>query len=273
MQDLDPRIIRVGIEIDGQLRTYEGLDITASGTKYANPLQNECEIKISNLSREVRDYLLTETSPLNQRKVRKSIILEAGRVSYGTSVLFRGDITSVVGGQPPDITLTIKAMTGNWDKGNVVSNSQPGQAQLSKISEQAAKDMGLKLDFQAKDKSIANYSHTGAAIKQVDRIGTAGAVSAYIDDDRLVVKDIDMPLTGRTRVLSLDTGMIGAPEFTEQGIKVKFLYDGQTALGGALDITSVMNPAANGRYQIYKLQFEVASRNTAFYWIAEAKRI
>ncbi len=66
--------------------------------------------------------------------------------------------------------------------------------------------------------------------------------------------------------------MIGIPEFTEQGIKVKMLLDNQTKLGGGLRITSSIYPAVNGDYVIYKLGFDIATRDTPFYYIAEAAR-
>lgn len=274
MQQLDPRIVKVSIQIGDQLKTYEGLYVTISGTKYANPIQNECEIKITNLSRETRDYLLTETSPFQPGgSKRKQVIVEAGRVSTGTAVIFKGDIVSSVGGQPPDIELTLKAQTANFHKGTMVSKSKGPSSSLRSIARQSAETLGLTLDFQAQDKQVSNYQHAGAATREIDKISSAGAVSVYIDDDRLVVKDVFLPLTGKTRILNIDTGMVGIPEFTEQGIKVKFLLDTVTTLGGALDIESQTNPAANGRYVIYKLAFEISSRDTPFYWVAEGKRV
>lgn len=273
MADIDPRLMRIGIEVgNNQIKWYdEQFAITASGTKYANALQNECEAKITNVNKETRDYLLTETSPLNKNATPKRLFVEAGRVSTGRSLVFEGDITSVVGSQPPDITICIKAKTGNFQKGNVVARSK-SQTPLSNIAQGVAQDLGLRLDFQAKDKQIGNYSHSGAALKQVDRLGTTGAVNAYINNGVLVVKDLNIPLKARTRVLNIDTGMIGIPEFTEQGVKVKMLFDNQTDLGYGIDITSVMNPAVNGVYSVYKMQFELASRDTPFYLIAEAVR-
>ncbi len=66
--------------------------------------------------------------------------------------------------------------------------------------------------------------------------------------------------------------MIGIPEFTEQGIKVKFLLDNRTTLGGGIQIESKIYPATNGNYVIYKLGFEITNRDKPFYWIAEATR-
>ena len=73
--------------------------------------------------------------------------------------------------------------------------------------------------------------------------------------------------------LNLDSGMIGIPELNEEGVKVTFLLDNLTTLGSALEITSELYPAANGNYTIYKLGFNIASRDTPFYYVAEAKRI
>lgn len=270
--ELDPRLLRIGIEVGGQLKLYEGLAMTASGTKFANANQNECEVKITNLDQATRDYLLTETSPFNKNKKRKVLTVEAGRVSTGYSLVFSGDITNAVGAQPPDITITLKAATGDHAKGDIIATSQPGVAPLRNIAARVAQDMGLALDFQATPKQIANYTFTGSKVKQVEQLGVMGRVNAYIDDTTLVVKDFNAPLAKRTRELNLDTGMIGVPEFTEQGIKVKMLFDNQTVLGGGINITSRLNPAANGLFTVSKLGFELASRDTPFYYIAECAR-
>ena len=272
MAELDPRLLRIGIEVSGQLKLYEGLAVTASGTKYANANQNECEVKITNLDKATRDYLLTETSPFNKNKKRKVLTVEAGRVSTGYSLVFSGDITNAVGAQPPDISLTLKAATGDYAKGQIIASSQPGVAPLQNIASRVAQDLGLSLTFEAKPKQISNYTFTGSAIKQVDQLGATGRVNAFVDDKTLVVKDFNAPLSSRIRDLDLDTGMIGIPEFTEQGIKVKMLFDNQTTLGGGLRIKSKLNPAADGLYTVFKLQFELASRDTPFYYIAECTR-
>lgn len=271
--ELDPRIVRVGIEVAGKLQTYDGLAVVATGCKYANPLENECEVKITNLARATRDYILTEASPFNASKARKRLIVEAGRRSFGVSTVFEGDITSAIASQPPDITLTLKAATGNYSKGNVIQRTQPGLCSFRQIAAQVAKDLGLSLNFQCADKQIANYAFTGGALRQVDQLAACGGVNAYVDDRVLVLKTYGAPLAGSTRILNLETGMIGAPEFTERGVKVKMLYDNQTKLGSGLQIESVLNPGVNGTYTVYKLGFELASRDTPFYLVAEAVRI
>lgn len=272
MSSFDPRILRIGIEVDGKLNVYEGLWATATISKFANPLQNEAEVKIANLSREVRDFLLTETSPFNQSKKPKRITIEAGRQSTGAYRLFIGDITECTPSQPPDITLTIKAKTKQADKGLVVAVSQGAQEKLSVIARGVAASLGLSLVFEAQDKNISNYSFTGGALKQVSKLGEAGNVNAYVDDDRLIVKDYNAPLAQVTSILSKSSGLVGIPELTEQGIKVKYLLDPKAQLGGELELDTEIYKAVNGKYVIYTLSYELASRDTAWYCIAECKR-
>ena len=274
MANLDPRIVRIGIEIgDGQVKYFEGLDIHAQGTKYANPIQNECEVKISNLAKATRDFILTETSPFNLNKKPKKLIVEAGRVSYGTTQIFVGNITSSNIGQPPDIVLTLKSLTKNSKKGSVVSRSLGSVSQLSNVAQNVADDLDANLIFEADDKSISNYAFNGGALKQLDQLQAAGDVDVFIDNETLVVKNRGTPLAGQMRVLNIDTGMIGVPQLTEHGLRVSCLIDNKTAIGGAIEIQSILNPSLNGIYSIFQMGFDIASRDTAFYYLCDCKRL
>lgn len=274
MQGLDPRLITVAVEVNGGFKTYnQGLAITAKGTKYASALMNDCEVTISNLDKATQDYILTETSPYNLNRTPKLINIDAGRTSYGLSRIFSGNIYTSKPSQPPDIAVILTCLTRGFDQGNVISRNQPGQVALSKIAQQVANDLNLTLTFEADDRQITNYNYSGSALNQITELGKFGPIDAYQDDQRLIIKNKNKPLSSKTRIVNLNTGMIGIPELTEQGIKVKFLLNNQTVVGGALQVTSNVYPAANGNYIIYKLSFDIASRDTPFYYIAEAARV
>lgn len=273
MNLLDLRRIRVGIEILGRIQYYEGMRVKVTGTKYANPTQNDCTVVISGLKKDTRNYILSETSPFNQNPTPKRLIVEVGRVSTGLFRLFVGDIVSAEPGSPPDLDLTIKAKTSNSQSGNVISAGSGSSSKFSAIAAQVAKDLGLTLDFQAQDKNVANYYHTGAALKQVGKLQEMGGVSAYIDDDRLVVKDVSAPLSGRVRILNKNSGMVGIPKRNEKGVKVQFLIDPDTVLGGALRIDSKIDPAVNGDYVITQLAFDAQSHETPFFYTATATKL
>ena len=272
MADIDNRLIRVGIEVSGRMRFYDQLAITAQGTKFANPNQGECSISITNLSRSVRDFIATETSPFNRNPSQKRITLEAGRVSTGVSLLYSGNIFRSTISQPPDQVITIKCLTGQFMKGRTIATSLPGTIPLSRIVQQVATDSGLVAENEADERNISNWNFTGSALKEIEKLADVPGINAFVDNDRLIVKNINRALTGRLRVLTPETGLIGIPEPTEQGLKVTMLYDNQTVLGGALEIRSNRYPIFNGRYIIYKLGFSITNRDTPFYLMAEVRR-
>lgn len=110
MADYDPRIVRVGVRVGNYINWYTDLAITAEGSKTTNETQAECTVTLTNLTKDVRDYLLKETSPFNKKKDKKLLIVEAGRRSTGAKRIFEGDITETSISQPPDIELTLKAL-------------------------------------------------------------------------------------------------------------------------------------------------------------------
>jgi len=272
--NLDPRIVSVSFEVNGKIKTYSSpLSIKATGTKFANALQNEATITIYNLDKTTQDYLLTETTPFNLNRQVKTLTLKAGRQSYGTAVIYTGNIVSSSVTQPPDTGIILKCLTGNFLKGNVIASNINSQASLETVGGQVAQQLGLSYVYQAQEKTVNSYNFTGSAPKQVQLINSLGGVNAFVDNNTLYIKDGLIPITGTTRLLDSSSGMIGIPEFTEQGLKVTFLLDNKTSIGGGLDIKSSVYPSINGKYVIYKLGFNITTRDTPFYYVAECARI
>lgn len=273
---IDPRMLKLVITIGTTQYIYEdtgditspGLFMTAKGSKYANAIQNECTLTISNLASNEKNFILTETSPFNQNTEAKQMEVYAGRVSTGYALVFSGDITNVNATQPPDVDVIIKSATGQHLKAGVVGINRGAQAKLSAIAGGVANDLGLQLNFQASDKLISNHTYSGSQLGEVTKVGDLGNVNAYIDDNTLVVKDWNVPLKNTAVVVNETTGMIGIPELTEEGVQVTFLFNNITQLGGMVQLTSTNNPSLNGNYTISKLDFDLANRDTAFYFKA-----
>ena len=264
----------MSLEVNNGTKVYASpLNIKATGTKYANALQNEANITLFNLEKSTQDFLLSETTPFNLSTTPKILTLSAGRESYGLAKIFVGNIVSSSLSQPPDIGITLKCMTGNFLKGNVVGNNFGKSASLKEVGQNVASQLGYAYLYEADDKTITNYSFSGSAPKQLQLINSLGGVNAFVNDGTLYMKNAMVPLKGTTRILDASSGMIGIPEFTEQGLRVTFLLDNKTTIGGGLQIKSEVYPAINGNYVIYKLGFNITTRDTPFYYIAECARI
>ena len=270
---LDERIVRLSIEVNGKVKVYENLSIIAAGVRYGNPLQNEMEVTIYNLDRATQDYILSETTPYNANYGPKTVTLEAGRQSYGTSVIYVGNVVYSGVSQPPDVGITLRCLTGNFLKLSTINATQPGQTTLEQIVKAAAGELQVLLNFQAVDKLVSNYAYSGSALQQVDAIARLGYLNVYADNNELVVKDGGVPLRGDIKEISASTGMIGIPEFIEHGVRVKFFIDNKTTLGQGVHLVSEIYPAINGVYVIYQLAFVVTNRLTPFYYIADCASI
>ena len=277
--ELDPRLIRVTITVGAQVHVYDqNFEITVSGTKYANALMNEAEVTIENLQKDVQDFILTATTPYALYEAPgtiRTILIEAGRVSYGLSQIYFGNIYASRVSQPPDIKITLRCFTGFSRKSSILSLSVPGQISLSHAAQLTAQNNALGLNFAVPDINIQNYTYNGSASGMIPSLAALGGLTTrtFNDDQALNVLVLGQPLGSVSEIIASDSGMVGIPEFTEQGIKVKYLLSNRSKLGGALQIVSTVYPAANGTYVIYKLSFDIASRDTPFYYIAEASRI
>lgn len=244
----------------------------ASGTKYANPLQNECAIDISGLNDETRDFILTETSPYNKHKTPPRVIVECGRVSTGLHVVFVGDITEATISSPPDVDLSIKAKTNNGNNAKVVTTDGIERISLRELSNIVAQNNGLLISYHATDKQVANYAYAGSASAQIQDLQRVGGVRAFVDDGVLFVKDERESIKDRVRVLNMNSGLVGIPKPTDKGLEVTYLIDGESQLGGTLRLDSKMNKSLNGDYVINQLKFDIATHSDEFYYTALCER-
>jgi hypothetical protein len=269
----DSRIIKVTIEFDDGISTFEGLNIRANGEKYMSALPGNCQCAIYNLTKSQRNYILTRTSPLNKDRSDIRMTIEVGRQSYGTFILFDGSIWRAAMTQPPDIGLILEAYTYGYSATQTVSKTYAPYSQLSQIAQSIANDLGMVLINHATDKIVGNVSHSGSVAQQVQQLNNIGGVIAYSSNNILYVVDAGKALPGASRIINSSTGMIGIPQITDYGCSTSVMMDNTINLGGSVTIQSMENPAANGIYYVEKIDFDVANREDPFWQILSCKGI
>lgn len=271
--ELDPRIVIVTLVADGVATTYEGLSIEVKGIKTSETIMSQCEVVILNLKSEDRERILKETNPFLNRGERISITVEVGRVSYGTTVLYTGNVFRSSAMPKPNLGVSLKCIQGYDNRAKIVSRSASEVTDLSSIAAWVAEDNGYNLSFEITDKKIARYAFTGSAQASLSQLESLTGASVYVDNETLYVVESDLPANGLpVRVLDSTSGLISA-EGTEYGAKIKMLFDTVTRIGGQIDLTSEINPSLNGSYRVRKLPFHITSRGQPFYYVAECNRI
>lgn len=273
----DPRILTVEIEFEDGSRVYSSpMNIQISGSKTIASAQNTCTICISNMKKEERDYVMSNCnqSLASSYKVRRVRVM-AGRESKGSWKVFNGDIVGASVSQAPDVTITLRAQTNARDKTQWWAFSKTGPVTLETLVQDTASILGLsyKIDPKVdKGKIIPSYTFNGVVTAMIVRISELANVRCYVDDDTLVVTDWAAGLSNTIVEINKDSGMIGIPEFTEYGIRVKTLADRNIVLGGAIRLSSIMVPVMNADYVITRLDYDLTSREQAFYYDVWANR-
>lgn len=277
MAGFDPRILNVELEFDdGSLIYGDPLYIKVQGSKTIASLQNTATITIGNLTKEHRDYIMSNCNQVlqSQYKIRK-VRVTAGRQSVGSWQVYEGDIISASLSQPPDIMLTLRCATMARDKTNFWTYSNTGPITLGQIAQDFANVMGLNLNIDpavSASQTVPRFTFNGQPVGMLTRISEMFNVKAYTDDNSIIIKPWTEALTNQIVLVSSDSGMVGIPEFTEYGIKVKTLVDKSVKLGGALRLTSTMVPVMNADYVITRIDYSLATRETEFYYDLWANR-
>lgn len=249
--------------------------ILATGTRFTDGSLGECAIRIDNISKKTRDFLVTKTSPWVTPRLYANLTLSVGRKSKGAFILFSGQASASNPSQPPDIGLTFVSLTMSAMLGNIGSLNAGATSTAKSIAQQIAAGLpnpvtgtpGIPLDYQAEtNPNIRNYSYNGALIKQVDRLNAIGGINAFIDNNILVIVDQDKPRSSQPLVINKLNGMIGIPEVNSLGVTAKVLIGPEILPWQAVTVQSDLNPAANGTFIVYRLGFDIASRAAPFYW-------
>jgi len=244
----DNRLVTLSFTLaNGETITYDQeYYIACSGTKFGNSNLADMELRIDNIAINTRNNIITQTSPLNLLRTPVNVQLLVGRRSFGAFVLFQGGVVATNPTQPPDIGLTMRSLMLVLQLTNPIKLTAPAQIKLSVLAAQVAQQLGVKLSFQATDKMVDNYSFTGAALKQVEKIAEAGNYTACIDNDTLVVLNNGQARNKTPIQVNSSTGMIGVPELTDFGVRVRMLINSQVQILDQIQVTSAINPSANG---------------------------
>lgn len=273
MASIDDRIVRVGLTINGKTNWYQNYQIKAKGMKVSSTMAAETEITITGINSDTRNFILQNTKPgraTTRRNVR--VTLEVGRLSYGAATYFIGDVYRSYPTKKPDLGVILKCLVGHSKKSTIVQRGGLGElTALSQIATWVADDNGYKLSFEITDRYIRNYSFTGSANEELVTLEDLANSDVYVDNDILYVKDSDAQAKG-TSVFEVNNNnrTLLEASATEAGVVVKMLFHPAVTVGSVIDLESEINPSINGRYTVYKVNFDIAKRGTNFYNTVEA---
>ena len=261
--------IRIGLALykDEQKRTlvYEGVETHVSIEKPGEPDQNKATVEMYNLSMDaMRDMTTLSFRPLQTKK--NLIVIFAGDETEGMSQCFAGEIDTAYAdfSGAPTIKMHIEAAAGSYPS---LKASPPiavkGSQSAASLIEQFAKESGYAFRNNGVSASVKNAVLNGSPVQKMRAVAGMVGCELLIDDNVVKIQPYDKGLDeGNAVLMSKDSGMLGYPTFTSEGISLKCLYNPDLQLGGMIEVDTVV-PGAKGTWKITKLSHSLVANATS----------
>lgn len=279
---LAQRVLNVILELpSGNVTLDASLDLHVHIKKDALAIQNSCTIDVFGLSQSVREAILSQFTAWNKRQIETgnaqpnyvNMYVQAGYLSDNkdtTTIVFSGQVVLVNPiSAPPNIGVRITCYSQQLQKLQWVTGTAPASMPFKQYVEWAGAQMGVSsIDCKTSydDTVVWNPSGTTEVVAHllIDiQSYYRPNVVAFIDNNILYVRDANKVIDTAQKVTISE--FIGTPMWTEWGVEFTTLYNPQLQLAGAPTLNSKMNPSLNKTYVTTSLEYDLTSRDVAFY--------
>lgn len=247
----------------GNSKIIEGLATDVDITKPGLPEKNSASVSIANISlADMEQMTFLAFQPL--QSLKNLITIEAGEQGKTLATVFKGEITSAYAdyGSVPDVEFKIEALSGGYAAQiGAKPISVKGNAKAADLIKQFAKEIGYTFKNEGVAASVRNAVFNGSPIEKARSVADEVGAELLIDDDSMILMPYDKPRSGGAVLLTPETGLIGYPSFTSDGISFSCFFNPNLKQGGQVKIESIV-PRASGHWKITKLSHRLTAYRT-----------
>ena len=225
------------------------LRITFEASKTITPEPNPAKISVYNLNENNRNRIMSGEFD--------KVILMAGYNELRT--VFAGDIVDKYERRnATDTILNLECGDGAYDITNARINAVlSGGANDASIVDKSLATM-TKTELGAVILPLNNHLPRGRVLVGntrdiMGKIARSNHADWFVHDGSLVVLPKDQHLGEEGFVISKDSGMVGSPEKTKDGVKVTCLLNTGLIIGGLVKVKSILK-SFNGVYKITEIK-------------------
>ena len=239
---------KLDISNDQETLSIEQLRVAFEIDKTINEKPNPAKIQVWNLNRDHINQLLSQ----DYKKVALS-------VGYGElRQIYAGDITKTrIQREGLDFVLTLECSDGHqaYTQSRAKTTLKAG-ATDKQIVEELQKTMPKvqsgAIDIPNQRKLPRGRGLNGNSRDILTKIARNNKADWSIQDGSLIFLPKDKVLSDDAVLISQDTGMINAPEQTDEGLELTCLLNPALQIGGLVKVESIIE-YFNGEYKIVKL--------------------
>ncbi|MBS4773137.1 MAG: hypothetical protein KHX55_02540 [Proteobacteria bacterium] len=241
-------------------KIIRGLPVKVEISNPGFPAMSSATISISGINQDDLEALtFLAFRPLTYAQ-GNILSVYGGDEETGLSLAFMGNIVTSVPNYnaAPNVTLEIEAMAGYYAKLLAVppytfKGSIPVASVLQDICEQA----GLVFVNEGETKSILNPYLKGSPLQKIITLANSYNLNIALTGETVTLKSSQ----GNNRVVTVlnsNSGMIGYPDFTANGIRVKSEYLPTVNVGDFIKVESAV-PKATGLWSIISINHSLGA--------------
>ena len=244
----------------GSEKVINGLPVRVRISKPGGKDKNKAKIGIGGMAYADMEQLTTLAfRPLQTDK--NLIAVYAGDAESGLSQVFSGEITTASAdfNRAPDPVFNIEAMAGYYPALIAAGpQSVAGTMSAADFIAMQAQAAGYSFDNQGVTSQIKDCIFNGSPVQKAQSCAAQVGATLLIDDNAFILLPPGQARKGDAVVLTPQTGMIGYPTFSSDGIEVTAVFDPAFQLGGLIQVESVV-PKASGVWRITKLEHSLSA--------------
>lgn len=259
--------IRVSIVLDkggaNNQYVFQGFATNVAISKTGGVDFATAQVEIYGLTLPVMGQLTTLAfKPLNRRW--NAIEIAAGEAGTDLPVIFRGCITVAyadLNGASP--VLKIEAQVGAYPILEPAATvSMTGTQDAAAFIQSQSAQAGFDFQNDGVQGTISDMTVYGDPLTKAKTVANAIGADVIFDDDKtvLVPKDGVRRAEGGIPVISAESGMIGYPTFTNQGIQCRSFFRPELHVAAAVRVQSIV-PHATGVWKITQLTHSLSAHN------------
>lgn len=251
-----------------------GLRVSAHISKAGGVSLSSLDMRVYGMSLSTMNQLSTLGKPLVDGR-NNTVTLSAGDDESGMAVVFTGTIQQAWSDMTnaPEGSLTVSAFSGILDALKPLPPSSfKGQADASVIVAGLASQMGYNFENGGVTVQLANPYYPGTGRQQLESVARAGPFNFFIDDttNTLAIWPIGGVRGAQVPLISPETGLIGYPAHTDQGISLTTLYNRAITFGANVQVQSSLTPAC-GLWTVFKVDHSLESETPGGKWFTSCE--
>lgn len=254
----------------GNAVILSGLRIFADMAAPCGESMGAMQMRVYGLTQSMMNQLTT-IGVFGQVAGASKIAVAAGEKDKALTTIFQGSIWQAWAdyNSAPEVAFNMIAYVGmNIALKPVEASSYTGATDVSFIMESLAMDADLAFVDGGVNVTLSSPYLSGSILDQIKECARAANIYYKIEAETLTIWPKDGIVAGPEPVISPDTGMIGYPALSSQGMTVKTLFNPNVTMGGLINVESSLK-MATGQFQVLNYTHNISCLAPGGPWFTE----